>query len=76
MLHTYLYLTLPSPSHSAVKYIEEMLKDVTLRGGGRAGGAGGRSSRGVPSDFNTTAIIGTTFRRVLKIFMLFCLSLS
>ncbi|CAM9982025.1 unnamed protein product [Pylaiella littoralis] len=48
----------------AVKYIEEMLKDVTLRGGGRAGGAGGRSSRGVPSDFNTTAIIGTTFRRV------------
>ncbi|CAM9541628.1 unnamed protein product, partial [Ectocarpus sp. 13 AM-2016] len=49
---------------SAVKYIEEMLKDVTLRGGGRAGagGGGGRSSRGVPADFNTTAIIGTTYR--------------
>ncbi|CAM9488034.1 unnamed protein product [Ectocarpus sp. 6 AP-2014] len=50
---------------SAVKYIEEMLKDVTLRGGGRGGGGGGgggRSSRGVPADFNTTAIIGTTYR--------------
>ncbi|CAM9955042.1 unnamed protein product, partial [Ectocarpus fasciculatus] len=49
---------------SAVKYIEEMLKDLTLRGGGRggAGGGGGRSSRGVPRDFNTTAIIGSTYR--------------
>ncbi|CAM9452260.1 unnamed protein product, partial [Scytosiphon promiscuus] len=49
---------------SAVKYIEEMLKDATLRGGGRlgAGGPGGRPARGVPTDFNTTAIIGNTYR--------------
>lgn len=49
---------------SAVKYIEEMLKDATLRGGGRAGGPGGRPARGIPSDFNLTAIIGSTYRQV------------
>ncbi|CAM9842027.1 unnamed protein product [Ascophyllum nodosum] len=51
---------------SAKKYVEEMLKDASLRrGGGNGGGAssaGKAVPRGVPADFNATEIIGNTYR--------------
>eukprot|EP00904_Undaria_pinnatifida_P002993 jgi/Undpi1/12695/HiC_scaffold_6.g02363.m1 len=48
---------------NAKMYVEEMLKDVSLRRGGGGGGLGPKGvARGIPSDFNVTAAIGKTYR--------------
>lgn len=67
--------TFPFPFFSAKKYVEEMLRDTSLRRGGGVGSvmggngvgstlAGKTVARGVPADVNATEFIGNTYRCV------------